>query len=405
LRHVCVDNSKTDILIVGGGLVGIHLLLALENTKFNCLLIEATAPSSSTQSGQTISDSRTLVLSSASRAILETLRIWSLLEKSVTPIKNIHISEQHQFASAYLKMDTTPLGYVISMQPFLNMLQSRLNQNHILAPAELIAIDKTSMTATIRYKHKIIEIKTNLIVGADGVQSSVRKLLQLPIIKKDYKTHALVANIGLHRAHNYCAYERFTKRGPIALLPLPNQAAALIWTLQPKQAEVLQEADDTRFLKILQEDFGYRLGRFISVGKRQYFPLHQSILLKQTTGLIVCIGNAAHHLHPIAAQGFNLGLRDVAMLAQCIHQYGLTEAMLAEYVARRKPDQAIITHFTDILVKLFQIRLPGLPLLRNIGLAMLDNSDFLQNILKRYAGGFGGFVPNLVCGMGFDDRL
>lgn len=154
---------------------------------------------------------------------------------------------------------------------------------------------------------------------------------------------------------------------------------------------------DADFLHQLQQAFGYRLGRLLKIGQRFSYPLKQVIMPQQTKWPVIFVGNAAHTLHPVAGQGFNLGLRDVATLAQCISKQGLTETMVQEYLRLRRHDQQVITRFTDGLIQVFTSRLPGMGLARNLGMIALDNIPALKNILARYARGFGGFTPDLVC--------
>ncbi len=172
---------------------------------------------------------------------------------------------------------------------------------------------------------------------------------------------------------------------------------SLVWSLPLEKAKQLLEMDEVHFLKELQAAFGYRLGRFIKVGIRTTFPLKQVIMPKKTHWPVVFVGNAAHSLHPVAGQGFNLGLRDVAAVAQCIAEFGLTEDMLKEYLRLRHHDQQMIRLLTDGMISLFTSRLPGIGFLRNLGLMAFDQLPLLKNLLMRYMRGFGGIIPDLVC--------
>ena len=389
-RHV-------DILIIGGGLTGATLMLALAERGYSTLLVEAKPLSNRVRADF---DARTLALAPASIRILKMLNIWPLLQEYSTPINTIHVSEQHRFGSARLHADEQePLGHVVEMQYINRALHRLLDQRHTIAPAKLIALDYSKGTATIKTNADEFTVKAKLIVAADGTDSSVRHFCGIAAQNKEYGQQAIVANIGLARAHQQHAYERFTSSGPLALLPMTDLRASLVWSLQPVDAERLMESSETDFLKALQQTFGYRLGRFIKVGQRVIYPLRQVIMHRQVLEKVVFVGNAAHTLHPVAGQGFNLGLRDVATLAQCIVKEGLSAEMLKKYQNARSADQNAIIRFTDGLIELFTRRLPGLGISRSAGLIALDNSAVLKNMLKRYARGFGGVTPDLVCGI------
>ncbi len=390
-------KKQVDILIIGGGLTGAALLLALADSGYRTLLVEAKPFSNRLHADF---DARSLALSPASVRILQMLGIWSLLEDYATPIAAIHVSEQHRFGSAYLQDDKKePLGYVVEMQYINHALYKSLPSKQVIAPATLIKLNAGEGLATLKTEKEEITIEAKLIVAADGTESSARRLLNLSAESKSYGQHAIVANIGLARPHHQQAYERFTSSGPMALLPMTEQRASLVWCLSPKDATSLLASSETDFLNALQRAFGYRLGRLVKVGQRVVYPLQQVLMPKPLIERVVFVGNAAHTLHPVAGQGFNLGLRDIAMLAQCIAQQGLHPETLTAYQQARRHDQTAITHFTDGLIALYKNQLPGMATLRKAGLMAIDNIPLLKNLLSRYARGFGGIIPDLVCGM------
>lgn len=389
------SSKQVDILIIGGGLVGATLMLALANLGYSTLLVEAKPFASRVQVDF---DARTLALAPASVRILQMLALWPLLQDYATAINMIHVSEQHCFGSARLFGDEDePLGYVVEMQHINRAVHHLLDPQHIIAPAQLTSLNYTDGTATISTVTGERSLQARLIVAADGADSSVRQLCGLSPEIKDYGQQAMVANIGLARPHQQHAYERFTSSGPLALLPMTGLRSSLVWALQPADAKRLQAASEPDFLNALQRAFGYRLGRFIKVGQRTIYPLRQVIMSKQVVGSVIFVGNAAHTLHPVAGQGFNLGLRDVATLAQCIACAGLGPDMLQAYQRTRAHDQAVITRFTDGLIELFTSRVPGVAVMRSAGLIALDNISVLKNLLARYARGFAGVTPDLVC--------
>lgn len=392
-----VETRQVDVLIVGGGLTGAALTLALENSGFETLMLEARAFHATAESDF---DARTLALSGASVQILTMLNVWPMLKKQATAIEQIHVSEKNRFGHAIIQRgQRQPLGYVVEMQHVQHALQGLLDVRSVLAPAKLVSLDLECRKAVVETHQGQMAIQAKLIVAADGANSLVRQLTGLQAKIKDYRQQALVTNIGLARTHRQCAYERFTPSGPLALLPMDGLRAALIWSLSPEEAEQKILMTDQAFLKALHEAFGYRLGRLMKVGQRTLYPLKQVITTTQVSWPLVFIGNAAHTLHPVAGQGFNLGLRDVALLAQSIIQDGLTPEMLEGYQKGREHDQRAITYFTNGLVELFNCPFPGLGCMRSAGLTALDQAPALKKMLVRYAGGFSGLVPDLACGI------
>lgn len=390
-------DQQVDILIVGAGLTGATLQLALANKGYSCLMIDANPAGAKVHADF---DARTLALSPASARILQTLNIWPLLQAEVTAIATVHVSEKGCFGSSNLgSRPEQPLGYVVEMQHINRALDQLIDKSGLLAPAKLSALDQAKGLATISTRRGDFVVQAKLIVAADGTESAVRHLSAQLVKAKDYQRQALVANIGLARSHQNTAYERFTPSGPLALLPMTEKRTSLVWTLPPDEARRLMALDEAAFLCDLQKAFGYRLGRFIRVGKRIIYPLRQLIMPRKIAWPLVFIGNAAHTLHPVAGQGFNLGLRDVASLAQCIIQQGLNEAMLFCYQKMRQHDEKTIIQLTNRLLDIFKSRLPGMTIARHLGLLMVDNLSVLQRCLTHYTQGFAGITPDLVCGI------
>ena len=394
-------ERQVDILIIGGGLTGAALMLALENKGFSTLLVEANALTDRINADF---DARTLAISPASVRILQMLGVWPLLANIATPINSIYVSEQGRFGTACIEHPADKeLGFVIEMQHLNRAMHQLLDHKKTMVPATLTALDSVSGVVTIHQAGIETILRAGLIVAADGAQSSVRRLSGLDVSVKEYSQEAIIANIGLNRSHGNRAYERFTRSGPIAMLPMTDDRAALVWALRPEDASRLMALDDNNFLRQLQQVFGYRLGRFNKTGQRVVYPLRQIVMNRQIAWPLVFIGNAAHTLHPVAGQGFNLGLRDVASLAQCITEHGLDAGMLDNYQAMRRYDHASIIQMTDGLVTIFTNRTPGLGLLRGLGLMAMDASPVLQQVLTHHAGGFSGMVPDLVCGIDLPD--
>lgn len=395
-----MGEQQVDILIIGGGLTGATLMLALQGMGFSTLLVEAKPFSDKINADF---DARSLALSPASQRILSMLGLWERLKAHATPIHMIHVSDQHRFGASRLNGTIdSPLGYVLEMQHINQALNQRLDKQQLMAPASLEGLDLNRHEALIKTPSGMLTIKAQLIVAADGAESTVRKLLGLGAKTKEYKQQAIVANIGLNQAHQNKAYERFTAEGPLALLPMQEQRMSLVWAMSAQKAAEFMALDERAFLAQLQRAFGYRLGRLAQVGVRHTYSLKQRFMPEQAKWPVVFVGNAAHTLHPVAGQGFNLGLRDVASLAQCIVAEGLNQAMLDKYLQMRAADQQLITGFTDALISLFTSSIPGVGFARDLGLIAFDNIPFLKKCLARYAQGFSGVLPDLVCQIPLD---
>lgn len=395
-------DKSIDVLIIGGGLTGATLLLALQGLGFSTLLVES-KPFHSTANPDF--DARSLALSPASQRILNQLGVWDLVKKNTTAIETIHVSNQNYFGISRLAAKVNdPLGYVLEMQYLSQALYQLQNKSDLLIPATLKNLDQNNPLAIVSTQMGDLRIRPQLIVAADGAESAIRQACQLPVFIKNYQQQALVTNVALAKPHKHCAYERFTSHGPLALLPLQDNRMSLVWSLPPDEAQQILQMDDAQFLKELQRAFGYRLGRFIKTGARVAYPLKQVIMPTQTHWPLVFVGNAAHSLHPVAGQGFNLGLRDVATLAQCIAEFGLNEGMLNVYLQLRRHDQQAIRYLTDGMVSLFTSRLPGIGFLRNLSLLAFDQIPVLKNLLTNYMRGFGGIIPDLVCGIALSSK-
>jgi len=364
------------VIIVGGGPVGTTLALTLQHKGIAVTMLEARAK------GAAYQDQRALALSYGSRTILEKLGVWNKLESQATPINTIHISQRGSFGRSLLKAqdhDCPALGYVLSYGVLTQALDEALadfNGVNIIYEAEARHIEPSSENASVAFNHDSLsqQLSSSLLVLADGGRS----LGDIPGIQRETKMYghdALVTKVQCELPHNNIAYERFTPMGPVALLP-NGEDFSLVWT--GKQAEVAEvmALDDAEFLTQLHQHFGDRVGRFLSVGKRLTFPLKLSYLNPVTAPHLVVIGNAAQTMHPVAGQGFNVGLRDAYELAQQIGQTAPDawgqDAMMRTYQQGRKSDTKRGLMFTDFLVNLFSNDIVGVSGLRGMSLGMLD---------------------------------
>lgn len=396
-----------DVTIIGGGMVGASLACALSGQGLRIALVEAkpyaTEPASY--------DDRTLALAYGSQRIFSTLGLWDSLV--TTPILTIHISEvgQPSFVRLDHRSEGVPaLGYVIAARLLASSLHERLSSLadiDVLAPAKLEKLSLHSQTVAVSLDHdgQLQEFETRLLVAADGVHSQVRQQLDIDVFERHYGQSAIIANISPEQAHQHIAYERFTSSGPLALLPLDKQRCALVYSIDDSQLEPMLGLSDADFMALVEQRFGGRLGRFLQIGKRSAFPLNMIKARQHNRHRVALIGNAAHTLHPIAGQGFNLGLRDVAALAEVIvdaQQAGTDigdDAVLKRYADWRNSDQWRALAFTDGLARLFSNNLPPLRLARALGLSGLNLLPPAKHLLARHSMGLAGRLPRLARGL------
>lgn len=405
---------NVDIAIAGGGLVGASLALALAELKLKVVLIESHPFGSIDQPSF---DDRTTALSNGSRRIFEGLDVWPLLEREATPIKRIHISDQGRFAFARIdaaEQHLQALGFVVINRVMGAALWQRLQEEAVtlLAPARVVSSELKDDCRELRCEtgaDASVTIRAKLVIAADGARSAVRESAGIGATTWDYQQHALIANVFTQRFHDYVAYERFTPQGPLALLPVSEGRVGLVWTFPPGIAEQVRDLDDAAFLDRLQQAFGFRLGRFTRVGARHLYPLSLTRSDEHVAPRLAIVGNAAQSLHPIAGQGFNLGLRDAASLAEVLSdaldvsaasgEFDAGDGLLLErYREWRAADRQKIVGFTDGLVRLFTQPLGVAKLARNVGLLAFDLMPAAKDAMSRLSLGAAGRIPRLARG-------
>jgi len=427
-------NKNFDVVIVGGGLVGASLAYALGSANLdNPLNIAVIEAFEFDDSKQPSFDSRTVALSYSSKEIFQSLGVWSSIEKlGACKIKEIHISDKTHMGLSHLRSSeqgTDALGYVVENLYLGSALYSKMKQLkniHLFCPASLNHFTEDAansaypmsleLSQNIQTQEKLtqekqtIKLHTKLMVAADGGDSFVRKTAEVKTRELDYKQTAIITNILCDKPHNNIAYERFTDTGPIALLPLQDNNASqnaysLVWTLKNEQAETYLNKTDDEFLTALQHRFGNRAGLFIKVAKRVSYPLTYSRSKETIRSRIAIIGNAAHTLHPVAGQGFNLGLRDAASLAQIIvdaqqqqNDFG-DIYYLKQYESWRQRDLLQTSLMTDGMVRLFTTRFLPLVVARNAALLAFDLFPSLKKKVGRQAMGFVGKATRLARGL------
>jgi 2-octaprenyl-6-methoxyphenol hydroxylase len=395
--------TPVDVAIVGGGMVGASLALALKDVGVSVLLIEGVAPDSSSQPSF---DDRTTALGNASRRILTSLGVWDAIAPRAAPIRTIHVSDAGRFGFARLRAEEQSIeafGYVVSNRVMGAALWTQLQSVtgitlRVPAKAERIEIDDAGVTLAVAGE----SFRARLVVAADGSHSAVRAAADIDAGVEDYDQVAVVTNVSTDRPHDGTAFERFTPAGPLAVLPLYDGSYGVVWSSRPDDAARVMSFDDNTYLQELQACFGWRAGKFVRVGRRASYPLKLTRASTTIATRTVLIGNAAQALHPVAGQGFNLGLRDAAMLAEVIANaegdVGSSE-VLQRYSEWREVDRSGVIRFTDGLVKLFASSRPGVGLLRNLGLLMFDLTPPAKSALARVSAGFGGPTPRLARGL------
>ncbi len=397
-RHSNLDAQQLeqccnyDIAIIGGGPVGAALALALRDSKLRVCVLEARPADSASQ------DARALALSYGSRLLLARLGIWNTLQ-DISPIRTIHISQKQSFGRAVLhaeELNVPDLGYVLPYPGLQDALTGALQQCDVTSiyGASVTQLINSDDHATIDYLQDGVghTLQTRLAVVADG-----GKLLaqQYPPKVRDYGQSALITHITCSSPRKNTAFERFTPQGPLALLPF-KKGYELVWTAPHQAAQEMQAWDDAKFLHELHKHFGDRVGEFLTVGKRTCFPLGLRRAPQQSPmPHVVLLGNAAQTMHPVAGQGFNMGLRDAWELAQEILDAAPealgTEKMLAAYCGQRRTDREAGIRFTDGLVRLFSNDLPLVSGGRAAALTALDCLPFVKKfVAKRMMFGANG---------------
>ena len=406
------DTSCPHIAIVGGGMVGVSLALMLagrcsSSTAIRITLIEQFPfPEHDSHSlFQPSFDARSTALSAGSVAILQSLGCWEALRKHAEPIGHIHISDRGHYGNTLLHAQDyslPALGYVIENRWLGQCLLARLEQLqqtapiHCMAPAtvERCQLSANAAELSVRHRNDTLErVTADVVLIADGAKSPLRKTLGIDTSTTSYKQSAIITNVALQEPHQGVAYERFTQEGPLAVLPLETckgtHRASVVWTRNSDLVDDVMSLEDSHFLSALQSAFGYRAGMFTHVGQRHCYPLELVESVEQVRSRIVVAGNAAHFLHPVAGQGFNLSLRDSEVLADVLLQAHQRKqdmgsySVLSEYEQQRERDQQVTIGLTDTMVNVFSSQKLSLAAMRQIGLLSLQVLPPLKHALAK----------------------
>jgi 2-octaprenyl-6-methoxyphenol hydroxylase len=399
-----------DVVIAGGGMVGVSLALQLGESlpaAARILLVESfpLPPAGSADAYHPSFDARSTALSYSSQRLFSQMGVWDSLQRWLCPISEIHVSSRGHFGSVLLRAADygwAALGHVVENAWLGNILLATLQERgrvELLSPARVGDVRQGEEGVTVVLEgDQARELRAALLVVADGAHSGLRTRLGFDTAQKSYGQHALIANVATAQPHDGRAFERFTDEGPLALLPLlpvagAEHRSALVWTLPEERAVQLQDMAPGDFLAALQERFGYRLGRLRQVGERHTYPLALVRAAEQVRQGVIIMGNAAHALHPVAGQGFNLALRDIAVLGRVLAEgvaagAGLGDLpLLRRYQQCQRVDQERTVVFSDQLPELFMRTDPVLGVARDLGLVGLDLAPALKRRFVRFAAG------------------
>lgn len=383
--------KQFDVVIAGGAMAGATLALALNKLSDEKLSIAVVEPFVVDHQAHPGFDSRSIALSYGTVKILEKLGLWASVSSVATAIQHIHVSDRSHagmtnITSEELQVDA--LGYVVELAHVGQIYQQKMQQADnitLLCPNSVKRVERDQDNVTIQLDDDSL-IQARLLVAADGAISTCCEQIGLALTEHDFEQVAVIANISVSDRHQGRAFERFTANGPVALLPMSDNRMSLVWCLPPEDAQHILNLDDEHFLESLQQAFGWRLGKLTKVGQRASYPLLLRYREQNTSHRFAIVGNAAQTLHPIAGQGFNLGIRDVASLAEEVVTHiddpGQFKGLM-QFSQRRERDRKTTVALTSSLVHLFSNDALTLRIGRNLGLMAMENCSPLKTPLLR----------------------
>lgn len=407
-----INTSDSDVLVVGGGLVGASLALALAPLGLSVTLLETAPPRAPSPPSF---DDRTLALGMASCRILEGIGLWPDLEQEATAIRRVTVTERGRPGRVELdaqRMGLDRFGNVVEARAFGAAVLARVEQLEgvdIQCPARATGLEQDGDVVRVEGERDGVPAawSARLVIGADGAASAVRDMLGIAAAEHDYGQEAVICNVVPEQPHANQAFERMTPTGPFALLPHAGTRCGLVWCVPAGEADALLALDDEAFLARATERSGRALGALVRCGRRSRYPLRRVTPERDRSGRVLLLGNAAHAIHPVGAQGFNLGLRDVAVLAELISEAALSgdgavdpgaPALLDAYVDWRRPDREATMGWSHDMVRLFASESPLTRTARSAALALVGLSPALQRRLASRAMGYRGRAPRLALG-------
>ena len=409
---VSSSDNRYDIVIAGGGMTGTCLALALEPLGLRIAMVEAVARKDPSQPSF---DDRSTALSRSSQRMFEAMGLWPEVVAASTPIHSIHVSHRGRFGFSHIEaaeQNVEALGYVVINRVLGEVLQKALTAHEkvdVLCPGRITGVQmlEDHVVVNVNQEAGVRNLTCTLLAAADGARSMVRQFIGIEFTSVDYRQCAITGNVLPEMPIANRAFERFTDSGPLALLPLTDGRAAFVWCLSSGEAQETMQLSDRLFTDRLQAAFGYRLGTFDKVGNRTSYPLELSRARQLTSRRSVVIGNAANGLHPVAAQGFNLAMRDVAALSDCIadaiHGQGPAaigdDRVLKAYGDWRRADHTKVVQFTDGLVRLFGNESLPVRSLRPLAMLGFDLVPGVRSLFARHTMGLAGKLPRLARGV------
>ena len=390
---------KVDLIIAGGGPVGLTLALGAARQGLRVALIERTPPLK--QAGEQGSfDGRMLALNLGSQQLLQSLGIWPALAPVATPIRHVHVSQQGHLGVTTLHADqlgVPALGYSVlgyDLGRVLQQLAEAEPRIQLFQPARLMDFEQRDggVEVQVQSDQGALRLTGRLLVGADGTQSTVRQILGWPLQEKDYGSHAMLAQVESWYPHKGWSFERFTPEGPVALLPFGTHRHKAVYVCPNDQLDRLMAQDDAAWLAAFTRKMGARFGGFRTTSPRLAYPLKEAYVPHVAEGRVALLGNASHTQHPVAAQGLNLGLRDVADYLEGLDTPQALDQpeWLVDFEIRRQRDHRAVMGMTDSLVTLFQLSQPLAGHLRGLGLMALEVMAPLKRRLAHFSMGLKG---------------
>ena len=398
---------QQEVIIVGGGMVGLSLALMLAKANIAVKLLEAIKYPNYDDANlapyHSSFDARNSALSRRSVQIYQELGLWHALQAHATPILEVHITEQGSFGKARLKAEQEKVesfGQVIEKAWLGRVLLTEVRKQPLIELIDGVQVTSLTQDTDCAFIEAIrgeehLSLQAKLVIAADGRDSFCRKALGIGASEHDYDQVAIVTTVQTSKPHNHVGFERFSHLGPLALLPLPGEyRRSVVWPVKKgTEGEWLGDENDQHFLDALQETYGDRAGKFQKTGKRFSFPLSQVLAEKQAVGRVVLMGNAAHTIHPVAGQGFNLCMRDAYVLVRYLtEQLAQSDdigqpSMLLAYEQARLTDQQRVIKFCDSVVRGFSNQNPILKFIRNTGLVAFDTIPGIKPLVANYAMG------------------
>ncbi|WP_154223124.1 FAD-dependent oxidoreductase [Marinicella rhabdoformis] len=389
-----------DFAIVGGGMVGMGCALAMAQAGLSVLLLEAQAEDAFAVSAASFDD-RTLVVNPASMSFWRDLGIWQKLEDQVVPIEYVHVSNQGHFGVVNFSASSfglSELGAVVGAKDLAQVLWQAVNAHESIttktsAQLNNFETNQNGVQLSVQHNNQALTFNAAVMVAADGARSAVREQLSLTSEVKSYKRTALVCNVLFDKRHQGCAFERLTQSGPLALLPFHQGRCGLVWSVESDQAQQLLELDEQDFISALQQQLSFRMGRLTQLGRRSSYPIYQVKVPNQIAQSVVLMGNAAHAVSPVSAQGLNLAVRGIRRLVNIMGEAHLKGQCLSDmkllmrYQSDSEEDQKATLNYTDDLMTWFQINSPLVNGMRSVGLLTADAVPAIKNYLFERAGG------------------